>query len=153
MSPRPPPVRSLRSDAQTLIDTCPGWNSRMLARRISLFLDRALAPLGLTTSQLGLMALIAVTDDDTMGALATRAGLEQSTLSRNLRTLEAEGLIEIVTTETDLRRRAVWLTETGARRLEAALPAWRHAQAQIAACLSPAEVKRLADSTASLPAT
>jgi DNA-binding MarR family transcriptional regulator len=82
-----------------------------------------------------LMAQIAVIADDTLGALARRCGLDQSTLSRNLRTLERDGLVEIVTAETDQRRRAVWLTESGLRRLDAALPAWRRAQAAIAARL------------------
>ena len=145
-----PPGKSLRADARALIDTCAGWNSRLAARRITLFLDRELAANGLTVAQLGLMALIAIMPDDTMAALASRAGLEQSTLSRNLRTLEAEGLIEIAMVETDLRRRAVWLTEAGARRLEAALPVWRDAHARLAECLSPEQVRSLADGTARL---
>ena len=81
--------------------------------------------------RLGLMAQIAVIPDDTLGGLARRTGLEQSTLSRNLRTLESAGLIEITLVETDLRRRAVWLTEAGARRLEAAIPVWRRAHAKL----------------------
>jgi DNA-binding transcriptional ArsR family regulator len=75
---------------------------------------RELTGIGLTVAQLGLMAQIAITSDDTPGALAQRTGLDQSTLSRNLRTLEGEGLIEIAVVETDLRRRAVWLAETSA---------------------------------------
>ncbi|MGA3005402.1 MAG: MarR family transcriptional regulator [Acetobacteraceae bacterium] len=141
------PRKSLRADARTLIETCGGWNSRLAARRITLFLDRELASLGLTVAQLGLMAQIAVLADDSMGELANRAGLEQSTLSRNLRTLEAEGLIEIAVVETDLRRRAVWLTEAGARRLEAAIPIWRRAHARLSACVAPELVRRLADET------
>src|SRR5262245_49373099 len=127
-----PPRKTLRSDARALLDTCAGWNSRLAARRITQFLDRELADTGLSVAQLGLMAQIAVAADDTMGALAQRAGLEQSTLSRNLRTLENAGLIEIAMVEADLRRRAVWLTETGARRLEAAIPVWRRAHARLA---------------------
>jgi MarR family len=49
--------------------------------------------------------------DDTIGALAERVGLDQSTLSRNLRGLEQDGLVEIAIVENELRRRAVWLTE------------------------------------------
>ena len=90
------------------------------------------------------MAQIAAAEDDTLGALARRSGLEQSTLSRNLRTLEGEGLIEIAVVETDLRRRAVWLTEAGARRLEAAIPVWRKAQAKLYRQLAPDLVRRLA---------
>jgi DNA-binding MarR family transcriptional regulator len=90
------------------------------------------------------MAQIAAASDDTLGALARSTGLEQSTLSRNLRTLEGQGLIEIAVVESDLRRRAVGLTETGARRLEAAIPLWRKAHAKLARHLSPDLPRRLA---------
>ena len=136
--------KTLRADARKLAEACPGWNSRLAARRISQFLDQALAPTGLGTAQLGLMAQIAAAEDDTLSALARRSGLEQSTLSRNLRTLEKDGLIEIATVEHDQRRRAVWLTEKGARRLEAALPVWRRAQAELARHLSPELPRKLA---------
>jgi DNA-binding MarR family transcriptional regulator len=136
--------KTLRTDARALVASCAGWNSRLAARRISQFLDRELAETGLSIAQLGLMAQIAAAGDDTLGALARSTGLEQSTLSRNLRTLEGQGLIEIAVVETDLRRRAVWLTETGARRLEAAIPLWREAQATLAKRLSPALPRRLA---------
>jgi len=132
-------------DARSLVEACAGWNSRLAARRITQFLDREVESCGLTAGQLGLMAEIATADDDRLGALAERTGLEQSTLSRNLRTLEGEGLIEIALVESDLRRRAVWLTETGARRLEAALPVWRKAQAKLAKFLSSDLTRWLAD--------
>jgi DNA-binding MarR family transcriptional regulator len=136
--------KTLRTDARRLVEGCAGWNSRLAARRISQFLDRELAGSGLTAAQLGLMAQIAAAEDDTLGALARRSGLDQSTLSRNLRTLEGGGLIEITVVEADLRRRAVWLTETGARRLEAAIPVWRQAQARLAGRLSPDLARRMA---------
>ena len=136
--------KTLRKDASTLVETCAGWNLRLAARRITQFLDRELAESGLGVAQLGLMAQIAAADDDTLGALARRTGLDQSTLSRNLRTLEGQELIEIAVVESDLRRRAVWLTETGARRLEAAIPLWRKAHAKLAKTLSPDLPRRLA---------
>src|SRR5271166_639079 len=94
------PRKTQRTDARALIEAC-----RLAARRITQFLDREPTGIGLTVAQLGLMAQIAITSDDTPGALAQRTGLDQSTLSRNLRTLEGEGLIEIAAVETDLRRR------------------------------------------------
>ena len=148
-SPRQP-RKTLRDDARALVEACAGWNSRLAARRITQFLDREMAGLGLTAAQLGLMAQIAVLSDDTLGALARRTGLDQSTLSRNLRTLEGVGLIEIAVVETDLRRRAVWLTETGARRLEAAIPIWRKAHAKLAKRLAPDLARRLADEAEAL---
>jgi DNA-binding MarR family transcriptional regulator len=142
--------KSLCTDARKLVEACAGWNSRLAARRITQFLDRELASSGLSAAQLSLMAQIAATDDDTLGALARRSGLEQSTLSRNLRTLEASGLIEIAIVEADLRRRAVWLTEAGARRLEAAIPLWRKSQAKLARRLSPNLARRLAEEATAL---
>ena len=139
------PRKTLQTDARRLLAVCAGWNSRVAARRITQFLDREMEGQGLSVTQLGLMAQIAAASDDTLGALARRTGLEQSTLSRNLRRLEEEGLIEIAVVEADLRRRAVWLTETGARRLEAAIPIWRRANAKLTKRLSPNLARRLAD--------
>lgn len=144
------PKKTLRADARVLVEACAGWNSRLAARRIAQFLDRELKDIGLSAAQLGLMAQIAVIADDTLGALALRTGLDQSTLSRTLRTLESEGLIEIAIVETDLRRRAVWLTETGARRLEAAIPLWRKAQRKLSARVSPKLAHSLANQASHL---
>ncbi len=138
------PKSSLRPEARALLESCPGWNSRLAARRITLALDRLLAAHGLTSARIGLMAQVATAEDDTLGALARRCGMDQSTLSRNLRVLEREGLVELVTAERDLRRRAVWLTEAGLRQLDAALPAWRAAQAALAGHLSADLVRELA---------
>jgi DNA-binding MarR family transcriptional regulator len=142
--------KTLRTDAQTLVESCAGWNSRLASRRISRFLDRELAGLGLSVAQVGLMAQIAAMADDTLGALARSSGLEQSTLSRNLRTLAALGLVEIAVVEADQRRRAVWLTEAGARRLEAAIPVWRLAHAQLAMTVPPALARELAEAAEAL---
>jgi DNA-binding MarR family transcriptional regulator len=50
----------------------------------------------------------------------------------------------------DLRRRMVWLTEAGARRLEAAIPLWRAAQAKLAIRVSPELARRLAEQAEAL---
>ena len=142
--------KTLRADAAETVGECAAWNSRFAARLIAQFLDRELAPTGLSVAQLGLMAQIAATSDDTLGALAQRSGLEQSTLSRNLRILEREGLVEVAIVEADLRRRMVWLTETGARRLEAAIPLWRKAQGKLARRLAPRLAGQLAQAAQAL---
>jgi len=150
------PRKTLRADARALLLASAGWASRRAARRIAQAIDRDLARRGrklglsrlglaqLGLAQLGLLAEIAALDDDSLGALARRAGLDQSTLSRNLRTLEKAGLVEIAVVEKDLRRRAVWLTEAGARHLERALPLWRKAESRLARRLEPRLALRLA---------
>ena len=135
--------KTLVRDAQAAIAGCAGWASRLAARRITNFLEERMRGSDLSLAQFGLMAQIAAAPDDTFGALALRTGLDQSTLSRNLRGLEAAGLVEIAIAENDQRRRAVWLTETGARRLEAAIPVWRDAHAALAKRLDPHLALRL----------
>jgi DNA-binding MarR family transcriptional regulator len=136
--------RTLRSDARAALQTCAGWNLRVAARRVTQFLEARMDGAGLSFSQFGLMAEIASAPDDTLSALAERMGLDQSTLSRTLRTLEGDGLVEIAVAESDQRKRMVWLTEKGARRLEAALASWRRAHAELDKFLSTDLVRRLA---------
>jgi len=129
MSPRPQAPRPrLVDNAREVAGTCPALAARETARRLTRHFDGKLRGTGLNHARFALMAQIAAAADDTIGALAVRCGLDQSTLSRNLRGLERAGLVEIAAVEADLRRRAVWLTETGARRLAAAMPAWRRAK-------------------------
>lgn len=133
----------LRAEARRLAARCAGLGSRAAARRITQFFDEALVGSGFSLAQMGLLALVATSEDDRISALAERAGLDPSTLSRNLRGLERDGLVEIALVEKDLRRRAVWLTETGLRQFQAALPAWRDAQARIEALLPAALLQQL----------
>src|SRR6516225_10151310 len=142
--------KTLRTDALQAIETCAGWNSRLAARRITQFLEKRMTGSGLTIAQFGLMAQIAAASDDTLGALAERLGLDQSSLSRNLHALERDGLVEIAIVEKDLRRRAVWLTEKGARRLEAATPVWRRAHEALSKVIEPRDVRQIAATTLAL---
>ena len=154
MAPRPqPPRKTLVEDARAAVAVCAGWNSRLAARRITKFLEKRMEGGGLSLTQFGLMAQVAAAADDTLGALAERTGLDQSTLSRNLHALETAGLVEIAIGDRDQRRRAVWLTEEGARRLEAALPAWRAAHDALARLLDPALARRLAGAAEALDGT
>ncbi len=113
------PRKTLQSDARRLLEVCAGWNSRVAARRITQFLDREMEGQDLSVTQLGFMAQIE-RFRRYAGRIGARTGLEQSTLSRNLPMLEEECLVEIAIVEPDLSRRAVWISETGARRPKAA---------------------------------
>lgn len=111
--------------------TCAAWRVRSLARRVSQFYDARLASHGLTISQFGLMAFVAGAEDDRLSALAERAGIDPSTLTRNLQALEREGWVEIANVGGDQRRRSAWLTEAGLAKLASAQGAWEQAQAEI----------------------
>jgi len=143
--------KTLVADARDAVHVCAGMNIRLAARRITRFLEARMQETDLSLAQFGLMTHIAAAETDTIGALAERSGLDQSTLSRNLRGLEQAGLVEITVVEKDLRRRAVWLTEKGARRLEAAIPAWRQAHAALSAVVDSRLIRKLTTATTALP--
>lgn len=152
MDPHRQAPRTLKRDASAAAAADLGALARTLARRVTLAYDRALATVQLGGAQFSLLCLIAAARDDTIGALAAAAGVNQSTMSRNVDQLVAAGLAEVVSTEHDRRRRAVWLTEAGARRLAAALPLWRAASAQLEQALGPDLPARLADGARALQA-
>jgi DNA-binding MarR family transcriptional regulator len=131
-SSKKPPGGNLASRAREIGRDCVGRAARAFARKVTQIYEGKLAPQGLTTSQFVMMNMIAAATDDTLTALAADAGLDPSTLTRNLQGLEKLGLVEIASVEADQRKRAVWLTEAGARKLEAAIPAWDAAQAEVA---------------------
>ena len=142
--------KTLVVDAQEVARVCAGLTVRLAARRITRFLEERMQQTGLSLAQFGLMIHIAAAGDDTIGALAERSGLDQSTLSRNLRGLERDGLVEIAIVEQDLRRRVVWLTEQGARRLEAAIPPWRRAHEALAMIVGQRDVRKMAAAAGAL---
>lgn len=120
-------------------------NARLTARQITRFLEAGMHSTDLNLAQFGLMTHIAAAGDDTIGSLAGRAGLDQSTLSRNLRGLEQAGLVEIAIVEQDSRRRSVWLTEKGALRLEAAIPIWQEAHKVLSGLIGSANIRKIAE--------
>jgi DNA-binding MarR family transcriptional regulator len=144
------PRKTLVSDAREVVRVCAGMNIRLAARRITRFLEERMQGTGLSVAQFALMAHIAAAGDDTIGALAERSDLDQSTLSRNLRPLERAGLVEIAVVEKDLRRRAVWLTEAGARRLAASIMVWRQAHAALSQVIAPRDARKLAEAARAL---
>lgn len=95
MNRRSSPTKTPVDDARAALESSAGLNSRLAARRITQFLENRMTSTGLSVAQFGLMAHVAAAPDNTLGALAARTGLDQSTLSRNLHGLERAGLVEI----------------------------------------------------------
>ena len=143
------PRKLSREQLAPLLD-CPCHSARVAARRLTQFYDARLAKTGVTIAQFGLLAQIAGADDDSLGALADRASLDPSTLTRNLQALTRGGLVEIVVAESDLRKRAVLLTKKGLRTLTAALPVWTRAQTEALEVVDAPALRAIARSTRKL---
>ncbi|QXH52789.1 MarR family winged helix-turn-helix transcriptional regulator [Pseudomonas fakonensis] len=113
-----------------LTSECICTHLRRAARGVSRHYDEALAGFGINVAQFSLLRSVQRLDKPSITTLAEAMGLERSTLGRNLRVLEAEGLVQLADGD-DQRNRLVLLSEEGRARLQAAQPAWEHAQAQL----------------------
>ena len=89
--------------------------------------DEALEPCGLRSTQLVILLKVATTGAPTISRLASEMVMDSSTLGRNLRPLEREGLVRLESGR-DRRRKTVALTEQGAARIRSAVPLWRAVQ-------------------------
>ncbi len=128
---------------------CTCFNVRKAARAVTRFYDDGLAPSGLKATQLTMLGAISISGPARMSDLAELLALDKTTLTRNLKLLEAAGLVAIGP-GTDRRARIVALTPAGTYALERALPLWREAQRRVALHLGEARWRRLIDDLSEL---
>ena len=106
----------------------------MLNRAASRIYDEQLRPLGIRFSQMNILTVVALAEPVQPGEVARKLSMEKSTLSRNVRALEASGWLESRPGASG-NTRELRLTHAGRNLLEAAAPAWRDAQATVTSAL------------------
>jgi len=102
---------------------------RQAARHVTQIYDQFLAPSGLRATQYSILARLQRRGAMTINALAAELVMDRTTLGRNIRPMQRDGLIAVGPGKTDRRSREVRLTEFGAARCRAALKGWKEAQA------------------------
>ena len=112
---------------ETISKTCIAVRLRLLNRVITNFYDDALRPLGLKVSQLNILIVTARLGLARPAQVCEILQLDVSTLSRNVKPLQAHGWLEVVPEE-DARSQPFRLTAQGKRLIEKAIPAWEKAQ-------------------------
>ena len=117
-------MQQLRSD---VADACACYKMRKAARKINRMYDEALRPSGIKPTQFTLLATVALRHDITLTELAETLGMERTTLLRNLKPMERDGLVD-VSAEGYRRARSANITDKGVAVMEEALPLWRSAQ-------------------------
>jgi DNA-binding MarR family transcriptional regulator len=110
--------------------TCVCFSARQAARALTRVYDEALRPAGIRSTQLALMNAIRLLGPLRVKRLASAVVIDRTTLTRSLRRLEREGLVQIEA-GADLRERHVQLTARGEERLDQAFPLWEAAQAEL----------------------
>jgi len=117
-------------DAIPSAEECNCFAVRAAARHVTQFYDQSLAPTGLRTSQLSILAKLKRMGPLTINTLAEDMVMDRTTLSRTIVPLERDGLITIEPTASDRRAKELSLTKAGEKRLQAALKVWSLAQAR-----------------------
>jgi DNA-binding MarR family transcriptional regulator len=117
--------------------------SRRAARAITRSFDRALRPSGVRATQFSVLAVLLLAGAKTIGELADALGLDRTTLTRNLALIEQRGWVRSRPGKDDARARHVEITAAGQAAIEAALPAWRAAQAATAGAIGDAGANAL----------
>ena len=132
----------LKEGAAEVLRDCVATRLRMANRVVTKVYDDALRPHGLKVTQ---MAMLVVAEDRGLirqSQVGAELQLDDSTLSRNLERMRANGWLEEVPGE-DSRVHSYRLTGAGRALLEKAIPAWRGAQKRARGLLGDAGVRAL----------
>jgi DNA-binding MarR family transcriptional regulator len=121
---------------------CTSLNLRRAARAASQFLENYLQPLGLHSSQFGILNCVSRFGSITMTSLAEEMSLDRTTVTRNLQIMERDGMVEVFEGK-DRRVREIALTDYGKEVLSRAIPLWQQAEADLDALLTEEQRKAI----------
>jgi DNA-binding MarR family transcriptional regulator len=115
------------------IQLCHCFAVRQAGRWMTQLYDSHLAACGLRSSQFSVLVQLKELGSASMAELAEAMVMDRTTVTRTVTPLQRDGLLEVNKDASDGRRRLLTLTAEGRRRLAAAAPHWRHAQAKFEA--------------------
>ena len=113
---------------------CTCFRVRGAARRVTQIYGRHLAPTGLKISQFSLLGFVAAEAPISIGRLSELLATDRTTLTRNLRPLLQDGLIERAASG-DRRRHELAATPAGRALFKRALPLWAEAEQEVRAAM------------------
>lgn len=128
---------------------CVALRARRLSRLVTRLFEEALRPHRITVAQFTLIGATILEGPLRPARLARLLDLEKSTLSRNLRLMEAAGLLRVEEAGDGTGQR-IHVTESGQRTLVRAFPAWREAQERAVRAMGCAVVQKLDSMIAAL---
>ena len=109
---------------------CTVFNLRKASRAVTQLYEEIMRPSDTLPTQFTLLAATRALGPVTISRMAKELVLDRTTLTRNLKPLEREGLLIVVCVKDDQRSREVSLTSKGLKKLEQALPYWKEAQSR-----------------------
>jgi DNA-binding MarR family transcriptional regulator len=115
---------------------CASFNFRRTTRAVTALYDEALQSSGIRSTQFSILVGIAKNQPVAIGALADVLVVDSTTLTRSLRPLEKDGLIEI-SDRAAMRQRFLTITPKGEQVLARAVPLWRAEHERFVATIGP----------------
>ena len=134
------------TEMQPRPEECNCFAVRSAARHVSQYYDRYLATAGLRTTQFSILAKLKRLGPLAINELARQMLMDRTTLGRNIKPLERDGLIRIEPAQSDRRGKELRLTKSGEKHLVVAFEAWSRAQAGFENTFGPrhaAELRRV----------
>jgi DNA-binding MarR family transcriptional regulator len=124
-------VKRVRIQSLDLYGTgsCAAFNFRRTARAVTRLYDQALEPSGLRSTQFTILTAVGKFQPIAMARIGSILMLDPTTLTRSLRLLAKQGLIDI-SPRSERRQRFINLTDGGVKALARAIPLWRKVQAE-----------------------
>lgn len=121
---------------------CVCYEFRKTARQIINYYDAALKETDLKSNQFIILAAVAYMGKTNFKNLAEFVGIDQSTLARNLVTVEKQGFVT-VNSGMNKREKIISLSRKGKNKLASAFPYWQKAQREIVHHLGSDEWKEM----------
>jgi DNA-binding MarR family transcriptional regulator len=116
---------------------------RQATRHVTQFYDQFLTPAGIRATQYSILARLNRKGAMTINALAAELVMDRTTLGRNIRPLQRDGLVAIGPGKSDRRCKELCLTPLGTARFRTAEKAWTKAQANFEQAFGTRRAKAL----------
>lgn len=130
---------------------CPGFQARAAARAVTRYYNACFKPFGLTAEQFSLLVGIGAAGGTTQVDLALSAGIDTTTLSRNVQNLEARGLVRAEGGRGRAGKR-LNLTHSGHCLMRDAFPVWKSAKANLSRQMGNGRLRSVTQAMAELAA-
>jgi DNA-binding MarR family transcriptional regulator len=128
---------------------CPGFQARATARAVTRYYNACFKPLGLTAEQFSLLVGIGAAEGTTLVDLADSAGVDATTLSRNVHTLERRDMVRANGGRGRAGKR-LSLTKSGSQLIVDALPVWNRAKEELSHRLGDENIRSIRQAMAEL---
>ncbi|ACM37885.1 MULTISPECIES: MarR family winged helix-turn-helix transcriptional regulator [Rhizobium/Agrobacterium group] len=123
------------SDFYRRVETeCPAFQARVAARALTRYYNACFRPLGITAEQFSLLVGIGGSHEPTLAELAARAGVDATTLSRSVKSLERNNLVHSHGGRGRAGKRLA-LTDKGLQLMAKSMATWEDARVRLAEAL------------------